>query len=515
MEVFSDSTVTYRSLTEEATRQAILEDPVVFARLILKETPHEAQVKLLRGMRRKKHVAASCGRKWGKSLALAWYIIWYMVTHKGRKVMIVGPTMQQAKIVFSKVLYYFSRVPALKAMLAKKPVMTPFPKIELENETEFCARGAANPEYIRGEEAHLVIVDEAAYVKDLTIQDVIEPMFMVTMSVEDTQIILISTPAGMNVFYEWFQLGQSKERKNSDYVSFQFPTSSNPYHDKKYLARQREVAGENSIKWRAEYLAEFIDSALAIFSWNDILRAIDKYEECINGKVVGEKSKTTYIEATVSTSPMPGHKYVQGVDVADAGKDFTVCSVFDYTDPQNIVLVRMDRLNRVGWAKVYATIRANYERYNHCLTHVDITGLGAALLEELKDINATGYKIGTNQAKQELVNRAVRAFNQGVVALPSDRDITSEFRYFQATLTPSGAVKMEASKGHDDIVLSVCLALFPILVDHTIGFFRATNIGIKKEDRESNGKPNLAKQSDEVFLRSVASRRPNRFTQGW
>ncbi len=439
----------------------MLTDPVLFAKVVLKETPHDAQVKAMHGMVHVPHVAMACGRKWGKSLMLAWYLIWFCVTHGERKVFIVAPTMQQARIIFEKIVYYCTKIPVLKKLLAKKPVFTPFPRLEFANGTILQARGAANDIYLRGEEADLVVVDEAAYVRDSTITDVIEPMFTVTMSDPDAQIILISTPQGHNAFFDWFKRGQNT--KQQDYRSFQFPTASNPYHDKKFLASQKQACGEHSIKWKTEYLAEFIDTAMSVFPMEDIRAAYEKWD--------GTETPP------FSLSPEPGHKYMQGVDIAGPGKDYTVCAIFDYTDPKNIVLAHLDRFRRAGWETTYSIIRRNYERYNHCQTIIDTTGIGAPVLDELKDIGAQGYKIGTNESKHDLIERAVRAFAKHIIRIPPDQDIVNEFRYFQATLTKTGVVKMEAARGHDDIVIAICLALYPIVVNVSIGFFRPTRLG--------------------------------------
>jgi hypothetical protein len=55
----------------------------------------------------------------------------------------------------------------------------PFPEVRLTNGTLITARGANSPQYIRGNHAHRVYVDEAAFVKDTVITDVIEPLLLV------------------------------------------------------------------------------------------------------------------------------------------------------------------------------------------------------------------------------------------------------------------------------------------------------------------------------------------------
>src|SRR5579859_1860622 len=105
-------------------------DPVLFVSKVLGATPHPGQEQLLRGIAKRTVIRA--GRQWGKSTVLAWYIVWYLVTHPSRMVLIVAPTVDQSKIIFREVAQHFRTGP-LACLLAKNITEHPFPSVVLKN----------------------------------------------------------------------------------------------------------------------------------------------------------------------------------------------------------------------------------------------------------------------------------------------------------------------------------------------------------------------------------------------
>src|SRR5712691_3994330 len=101
----------------KALLEACRHDPVQFVLRVLGHTPHPGQEHLLHGM--KKRTVIRAGRQWGKSTVLAWYIIWFLVYHPNKNVLIVAPTVEQSKIIFKEVARYFRSGP-LKSLLRKK-----------------------------------------------------------------------------------------------------------------------------------------------------------------------------------------------------------------------------------------------------------------------------------------------------------------------------------------------------------------------------------------------------------
>jgi hypothetical protein len=449
----------------DAVLNAIRSDPVEFVQTLLTEPngtpakPHPAQVEILHGIRPRTVVRA--GRRFGKSKVMGWRGTWHAVTHANHQVYIIGPTLDQARIIFNEVARHFRR-PPLSLLVEGKVKDYPFPHIRLSNGSEIHGRGANSPNYIRGHEAHLIIDDEASFFKEGVIGQVIEPMMLTTVSQPDAAQIDVSTPFGRGEFYEAEQYArQVMAAGGSDAVAFHFTSYDNPYADRKYLARILERNGEDSLLWQTEYLAEFVDDDLAVFPWADIRWAYENYPYTDPLKLQAPE---------FPIPPIPGHRYVQGVDLANT-RDYFVSIILDATDPYRLVLVKMDRYQRRGYAAYKESVRANYREYNHARTLIDSTTLAEAVVEDLSDIGAEGYKF-TSQSKYELIQDLVRLYAEHRLLIPYHRDILDEHRYYAYEILPSKRLRMEAGRGHDDIVTALALAAHLGAVVPSLGFFR-------------------------------------------
>jgi hypothetical protein len=415
--------------------------------------PHPTQVDVLTHIERTTTLLA--GRQWGKSTLCGWDGAWFSSTHANRQVFCIAPSLDQSRIIFNEIAFHF-RKPPLSYLLDSKIVDYPFPHFKLSNGTEVHGRGANSPQFIRGKRAHRVYGDEVAFIKDAVCEGVIEPMFTVTGQEPDSALILASTPFGQGYFYDTFQLGNDHAE---GFRSFQFTSEDNPYADKKFLARQKARYGEDSLIWRTEYLAKFVDSDNAVIPWADIKWAFENWPYGDIFPLVAEGT----------------HKYVQGVDLANR-RDWFVASVLDIHNPGQIALARLDRMQQKDYPTYKAAVRANYHHYFQPRTLVDATSLGESVVQDLADIYAEGYTIGSNAAKHEIVHELKRMFSERRMVIPNNREIIDELRFMEYSITPAKVVRIEASKGHDDIFMSLSLAAHLAMAPRELGLFRGVDL---------------------------------------
>ncbi len=442
--------------------QEVLTDPVAFCTALLKKpngdplVPHDGQIELLRNIAAL--TVCCCGRQWGKSVAMSIYATWFAVTHGNRQIFIVAPTLDQSRIIFNEIASHFRASP-LSSLVVGKINEYPFPRIRLANGTEIHGRGANSPQFLRGKKCHLAIVDEAAFCKDQTLTDVIEPMMTVTGKEKDSGIILISTPFGLGAFHEYYQAA----RKETDGTShaFHYPSESNPHADVRFLAKVKKRYGADSITWRTEYLAEFVDDDLAVFPAAQIKWAYENYPY-----IEGDN----FEKPRFPIPPEPKHTYKQGVDLANV-RDYFVSTMFDVTNSTTVALVSLVRSQKRGYTYYKQVIRDQHRMYNNAETLIDATSLGESVVEDLGDIEALGYKF-SQQSKYEAVSELARMFAEHRLVIPFDRDIIAELRNFSYIYTKSKNVRMEARSGHDDIVMSLALAAHLALLPRTLGLFQ-------------------------------------------
>ena len=112
--------------------------------------------------------------------------------------------------------------------------------------------------------------------------------------------------------------------------------------------------------------------------------------------------------------------------------------------------------------------------YNRAETLIDATSLGESVVEDLGDIAAEGFKF-SNQSKYEIVQELSRMMAERRLLLPYDRTIISELTNFTYEFTANKNLRMEAKKGHDDIVMSLALSAHLALIPRRLGLMMGVN----------------------------------------
>lgn len=406
---------------------------------------------------------AACGRRWGKTEAEAIDAATYAVSLRGSVQIIIAPTYDQSKLIHGTV----ERLLLGNAFTRRyvKSVKTPYPCIEIQGSLIMARTADDDGRNLRGHSADRVIVDEAAYVRDAVIEEVIAPM----LADRDGQLILISTPFGKNHFYRSYILGAGPGKPApgqgsgnrgqgpdsviaetpapgpqppapTRYASFRFPSWDNPHISRAYIEHQRSVLTER--QFAVEYEAEFLDDQAAVFTWADIEGAM--------GLWLPESVEPAYRTA--------------GVDWARYS-DYTVVAVLE-TGCEPPHLVSIDRFNAIGWDEQIRRVVDFLVRHRVNSVLTDQTSIGDPLLEQLKNaLWARQANIGveglcfTGTSKREIIDNLVLQFAHRRIAIPDDERLTRELQYFEYELTTGGNIRMNARSGYtDDCVIALALA---------------------------------------------------------
>jgi len=208
---------------------------------------HPAKVKIL-----------AMGRRWGKTV-LGLIMALTLAINGGRVAWIV-PTYKNARAIWRATENLVGRLP-------KKLVRVN----RAEHSVEFLGSGghllifsADNPDAIRGEWFHLVILDEAARMPEEIWIEVIQP----TLADVDGRALIISTPKGRNWF---FRLWESARRDGVEYAAFRAPSSANPSPQIREAARRAKLLLPTST-YEQEWEANFVQDNAIVFSrewWED------------------------------------------------------------------------------------------------------------------------------------------------------------------------------------------------------------------------------------------------------
>lgn len=285
---------------------------------------------------------------------------------------------------------------------------------------------ADNDVGMRGEAFDLVVVDEAAMIREETYSDVILP----TLADRNGRILLISTPKSRNWFWREWQRGNAGE---ANYRSFRAPTSANPIASiQQAAAAARDRVSDRT--YRQEWLAEFVEDGGGVFR--------------------GVRAAATVEPGTAK--PDATHQYVIGADWGRSN-DYTVFTVLDATTRQ---VVAVDRSNQVEYETQRGRLRTLVDRWKAAVVVAESNAMGQPIIETLsrERIPVRPFTT-TNASKAAIIDALALTLERGELALLNYEPLIGELEAFEVDRTPSGLTRYGAPHGmHDDCVMSLALA---------------------------------------------------------
>lgn len=425
---------------------------------LLGYSPHSAQLQLHSSTVKRR--IACMGRQSGKSEAASIEAVFELFARPGSQGWIVAPTYDQAEIIFGRVVEKAERLaeafPTTELHLQRKRLRLLVyhydrprhqPGARRTHTSEFRGKSADRPDNLRGATLDFVILDEAAMIPSSVWTEALEP----TLSVRDGWALIISTPKGLNWFYEMFLLGwrgglkeaipnSLNNKVHDDFESFH-AASWEVWPDRKdwYMERRYSMP---ELEFLQEYGAAFVTNANSVFSGLDQLILLP-YER------TGQRLVTEHYR--------PEHTYCIG---ADFGKNQDY-SVFTVLNLETGVVACLERMNRIQWAEQVRRLKELSQDYNGAYVVADTWGVGEAVAEELgaQGINYIAMPIKGQSVKEQLIYNLVLLMEKGQVAIPNEKLVLDEMRNFRYYRTSSGNQVMRAyGRGHDDIVMSLALA---------------------------------------------------------
>lgn len=380
--------------------------------------PHAAQRQMHESTARFR--IATCGRRFGKTYMAVNEVMRHAYVYPFSSIIWVAPTYRQSRLAYTIMINNFH-----KAALSytKNPM-----EIHWSNGSITKFLSTESGDTLRGDSAHLIVVDEAAMIEDEVWDNILRPM----LSDTNGKAIIISTPRGLNNwFHRLYQRG--KDPAYQDYESFKFPSSSNPHIMPTEIDEVRHTLPADVFK--QEYLAEFLEDGGIVFK---------NVELCVAGELEEYQQ---------------GHQYVCAWDIAKHS-DFSCIVVMD-VDQQHVVY--FDRFNRVDYALQIERVNKITTQY-HAALIIDSTGVGDPILEQLKikGLDVEGFQF-TNNSKQQLIEHLAVLVEKREITFPRLDVLIHEMQSFQYELTRAGNIRYNAPTGlHDDSVIALALAAWKV-----------------------------------------------------
>jgi len=376
--------------------------------------PHPGQEEVHKSSARFKLLACGRRKRWGKTRLGVNECL--DVAAKGGRAWWVAPSYKMSEVGWRPLRQIGTRIGAEIRKVDRQVILPGGGSVSV--------RSADNPDSLRGEGLDFVVVDECAFVPEAAWNEALRP----ALSDRLGKAMFISTPKGRNWFWRMWQRGQDSD--HDDWMSWQFPTSDNPFIAPSEIEAARMGLPERV--FQQEYLALFLDDAGGVF--RRVMDAATAKEQ----------------------EPVPGRQYAMGVDWGKSN-DFTWLTVMDVADKR---MVYQDRFNQIDYAVQRGRLQALHERYKCDVIMAESNSMGEPIIEQLQrdGLPVRGFAT-TNATKAAIIEALALAFEQGAITILNDPTLIGELQAYEMARLPSGMVRYSAPEGmHDDGVMSLALA---------------------------------------------------------
>ena len=394
-----------------------------------------------------KRLVISTGRQIGKTEMAAIRGLYNAVWHDDSVTLILSPNQRQSNILFRRMKYFLNRnavmpddvrIPITESITRETQTV-----IELGNGAEIHSLPASEDgDNIRGFTAHMIIVDEAAKIKD-DVYKVIRPMLLTTRGT----LILQGSPKGMsNYFYKCYSEPTWK------FSPYHFPSSVSPLISDEDIEEARLTLPDN--EFRQEYLGEFISSVGVMFTPEEVDAAI----------------RRTAIQRDF---PFKAFEYYLGYDPARFGDDDGVGVILERRPmPEKSAeatlrgwkewaAVKIIEVKNAPLTDQIRLIKQLHNVWNFKRIVVDATGMGGGVTDALVEdrLPVEGFQF-SYKSKAEVYFNLKQIFENQNMLLPENAKMRKQLLELQREQSEkSGFIKIfHPRRGADDYPTALALA---------------------------------------------------------
>jgi phage FluMu gp28-like protein len=406
-----------------------IKGPVDFAEEILGIKPFPYQARLLEDS--SKRIVACMGRQVGKTTTIAMKAVYLAHKDPNVTVLITSPSLRQSGIMFDRIAAFVYSAPKLRNRVLRATRTL----IHFDNGSRIIALPCSE-NLLRGFTADVCICDEASFMPERVVTQIIFPM----LSTTNGYAIFLSTPWDMDhFFYRAFV--------NPAYSVHRVKSSECPLIKPEFLEEMRQNMTREA--YLMEYEAEFVEAVNSFFS-QTLIRS------CV------ELSQKHCVELYASLeAPIPTGEYYAGVDFGKL-QDYSVFTVLRREgDILKLIYVYQFPLETSYTQVIGHLVRAD-QKFQFRSVLVDQTGVGEPVLEEIRNQglrNVEGVKF-TVQTKEELLTTLKITMEQTRLAIPYHRQLCQQINEQQHAYSKSGHLQFSHPEmSHDDMLWALALAV--------------------------------------------------------
>ena len=318
----------------EFTQEQILEfvackeDPVYFAKKYIKIVSldeglvpfdlYPFQEKLIRNFHEERFNICKMPRQTGKSTTCVSYLLHYALFNDNVNIAVLANKASTARDLLGRLQLAYENLPKWmqQGILAWNKG-----SLELENGSKILA-ASTSASAVRGGSYNVIFLDEFAFIPNHIADQFFASVYPTISSGQNTKVIIVSTPRGMNHFY---RLWHDAERGKNEYKPTDVHWSEVPGRDDVW--REQTIANTSEAQFKVEFECEFLGSV-------DTLIAASKLRTLVYDNPIQRNAGLDIYEPSKEN-----HDYVMTVDVArGVGEDYSAFVVVDITEfPHRVV----------------------------------------------------------------------------------------------------------------------------------------------------------------------------------
>jgi hypothetical protein len=271
----------------------VAKDIVTWSKTFLGVEPRVYQTLILRHPSLRKVLRA--GRRLGKTVSMSLLLLHYSYTNKNAKSIVIAPMKAQVEVIYKEVLKFAENSKIVSQSITRS-VTSPQFVIEFSNGSQISfftsgMRSGGKSDVVRGQEAHLIVLDELDYMHP---DDLIAVMAMLQKTSEnqpDKILIGASTPTGKReIFYSWCtDIDNTGLFKEFWFPSYCNPMMTNETERELRLQYTSEMAYRHEVEadWGEDaegvYPRRFIDAAFIDPGWDYLAQRMEQKAKYVFG----------------------------------------------------------------------------------------------------------------------------------------------------------------------------------------------------------------------------------------
>jgi hypothetical protein len=394
-------------------------------------------------------------RQLGLSTVTAAYAVWYAIFKKDKNILVIATKLQTAMNFIKKVRTMLDGLPKWLLLTKFEPTKQ---QISFSNGSTITAI-PTSPDAGRSEALSLLIVDEAAFIRDF--EDIWTGLYP-TLSTGGSAII-ISTPNGVGGMY--YKLWMDGAAQVNEFNTINLPWWVHPEHDQAWFDKETKNLPKRKVA--QEFLCDFISSGETFLQATEMDHLRSLIEQPIR-----KEGPTNGV--WVWSDPEPAKKYVISSDVARGdGADFTTFHVIDAEECEVVV----EYMGKIPPDKLADLLLEYGKRYNNALICPERNTFGYFTCVKLRD---SGYKrlyyrnamgdmweyVPTNpddvpgfetqgNTRPQILGKLEELIRNKIIKIYSQR-FYDEMQGF----VWNGAKAQASRDSHDDLIMSLAIGLW-------------------------------------------------------